>query len=448
MLRAGQACRTIRRPVHGPMQVTKFGWGLPRFPLDKSPKPTLQFLHRDFCRQVENGNVFSSGIGSLTQAIADKRVKLLFIVPEASFFLSHRLPLAKAALTAGYDVSIACPPSPAADDLAQMNIAHLPLPMPRGARNLPGELKSLYQHYRLLKSLRPDLVHLVTAKPMLYGGLAAKILNIPSVSAVTGLGFVFIRNDLKARVLRQIIKLGYRIALNRPRNHVIFQNPDDRDLFEKMGLISRCQVSLIPGSGVDLDVIKPQPLPSGPPLVLMPCRMLKDKGVVEFVNAARMLKAKGVDATFRLLGDPDPGNPTSVTHDELTEWVREGVVEWRPHSKDINTELAEAHIVALPSYREGFPKSLVDAAAAGRAAVTSDVPGCRHAIIPGETGLLFKVCDAGDLAIKLEQLLPDRDAITKMGAAARRLAETRYDIARIAADHLEIYDRILKLRRG
>lgn len=365
--------------------------------------------------------------------------KLLFIVPEASFFLSHRLPLARAAMANGYQVMVACPPSPETAELAQAGISHLPLAMPRGAGRLMGELHSLRQHYQLLKTCQPDLVHLVTAKPMLYGGLAARRLGIASVSAVTGLGFVFIRQDLKALVLRQIIKIGYRLALNRRTNHVIFQNPDDRDLFAKMGLLSRCQVSLIPGSGVDLNQIRPAALPKGPPLVLMPCRMLKDKGVAEFVGAARLLHAKGVRATFRLLGDPDPGNPTTVTQTQLDAWVDEGIIQWHPHSRNINAELARAHIIALPSYREGFPKTLVDAAAAGRAAVTSDVPGCRHAIIPGETGLLFKARDAADMAAVLETLLADPARIARMGLAARKLAESRYDIEKIVATHLDIY---------
>jgi glycosyltransferase involved in cell wall biosynthesis len=374
---------------------------------------------------------------------SEHRPKLLYVAPEASFFVSHRLPLARAALKAGYQVFVACPTSKDVPVILDAGMEHLPLPLPRGARNILAELTSLVSHFRLIRRLRPDLVHLVTAKPILYGGLSARLMKVPSISAITGLGFVFIRRDLKARLLRQGIKLGYRLVLNRKSNHVIFQNPDDRDLFADMGLTSHCAISLIPGSGVDLKLIRFETLPKSPVVVLMPCRMLKDKGVVEFANAARILRSKGCNATFRLLGDPDTGNPTSVTLAEIDAWVEEGIVEWQPHTKDINSALAKAHIAALPSYREGFPKTLVDAAAAGRAAVTTDVAGCRHAIIPGKTGLLCKPRDAESLAEVLEVLITNTQMQRDMGIAARQLAEDIYSIDTIIDQHMNIYDSLL-----
>jgi len=365
---------------------------------------------------------------------------LLYIVPEAGFFLSHRLPLGLAAQKAGYRVSVACPPSPETAEIAAHGFSHISIEMPRGATSPFAELASLRAQYSLLKNLRPHVTHLVTAKPMLYGGLAARVLGLNTVSAVTGLGFVFIRKGLKATVLRQIIRRGYGLALNRKSNHVIFQNPDDRALFQRFGLIKHAQVSVIPGSGVDLQTIRPASLPEGETVVLMPCRMLQDKGVREFVAAARRLKSEGHGAEFRLLGNPDPGNPTSVLEKEIEAWVAEGVVTWHPYTRNINAALAEAHIVVLPSYREGFPKTLVDAAAAGRATVTTDVPGCRHAILPGETGLLCRVQDSDSLAETLAPLITDREKQAQMGAAGRKLAETRYGIATIAARHMEIYN--------
>jgi glycosyltransferase involved in cell wall biosynthesis len=176
----------------------------------------------------------------------------------------------------------------------------------------------------------------------------------------------------------------------------------------------------------------------------MPCRMIQDKGVLEFVKAARILRTRNSKAIFRLQGNPDPGNPTSIKQDELEAWVQEGVVEWIPHTKDINATLAKAHIIALPSYREGFPKTLVDAAAAGRACVASDVPGCRHAIVPGEAGLLFRVKDPENLADVLGGLLADESKISEMGKRARKLAENRYGIEQIVEQHLYIYAAILR----
>jgi glycosyltransferase involved in cell wall biosynthesis len=196
---------------------------------------------------------------------------------------------------------------------------------------------------------------------------------------------------------------------------------------------------LIAGSGTALGQITPKPLPNGPTVVVLPARLLGDKGVFEFVEAARSLQAKGVDAIFRLVGDPDLKNPTSVTPSQLQAWVGEGIVEWVPYTPDIGGQLAAAHIVALPSYREGFPKTLIDAAAAGRASVATDVPGCRHAIVDGVTGLLCKARDPQSLADTLQRLIEDRSLQKKMGAAARRHAEAHFGLDKVTSAHLELY---------
>jgi glycosyltransferase involved in cell wall biosynthesis len=239
---------------------------------------------------------------------------------------------------------------------------------------------------------RPDVVHLITAKPALFGGWAAALTGRPALVAITGLGFAFSNDTALARTLRRILLFGYRTAIDRPGNHVIFQNKDDQGEFERAGLMRRAKFSMLSGSGTDLSVIKRHPLPLGRPVVALPARLLRDKGVLEFVEAARRLRDHPSRPIFRLIGDPDLGNPTSVTEVELRAWVREGAVEWAGFQADINAFLAQVHIVALPSYyREGFPKTLIDAAAAGRAAVTTDAPGCRDAVIDGVTGLLTPV---------------------------------------------------------
>ncbi len=358
------------------------------------------------------------------------------------FFLSHRLNIGLAARSAGWRVGVAAPPGPDCADprLARAGIEVHPLPLPRGARSPLGQARAVARLHALMRDLRPDLVHLVTSKPMLYGGLAARRLGIPVVAAVTGLGFAFIQNGAKARAIRTGMVAGYRALLGRAGNRLIFQNRDDAALFRRLGITGQARVELIPGSGVDLDAIRPAPLPDGPPVALLPARMLRDKGVDEFVTAARILRAQGSDAVFRLMGDPDPGNPASLTRTELEAIAAEGIVEWHPHSPDMNAALARAHLVVLPSYREGFPKSLVDAAAAGRAAATSDVTGCRDAVIEGETGRLFALRDADDTARVMGEMLSDRAGLERMGAAARALAEARYDAGAIAARHLEIYE--------
>jgi glycosyltransferase involved in cell wall biosynthesis len=204
---------------------------------------------------------------------------------------------------------------------------------------------------------------------------------------------------------------------------------------------------MIPGSGVDLELIKPQPLPDGVPVVGLPARLIRDKGVGEFAEAAKLLKGRGVAVRFRLLGDPDPGNPTTVTVQEIRDWVDAGILEWQPHTRDINNALAACHIVALPSYREGFPKALIDAAAAGRAVAASDVAGCRHAIVEGRTGVLFGARDAASLANAIERLLEDPKRLQTMGAAARHHAEQNFDIEEVTKRHLELYASLLAIAR-
>jgi glycosyltransferase involved in cell wall biosynthesis len=297
---------------------------------------------------------------------------------------------------------------------------------------------------RVFAGFQPDLAHLITAKPALYGGIAARRAGVPTVTAVTGLGFIFIREDFRAKLMRRLLIAGYRFGLNHAGNHFIFQNEDDRAIFRGNGLLRRASASIISGSGVDLSTISPRPLPEGETVILMPCRMLADKGVGEFIDAARILRARGSKARLILLGDPDPANPASYSVANLTAISDEGVVEWRPHTNDIASALAAAHIVALPSYREGFPKTLVDAAAAGRATVTTNVPGCRDAIIDGETGLLCEVRNAGSLANRLEQLIRDPAAVRRMGIAARAHAEQHFGIEQVVRSHLEIYERMLR----
>lgn len=369
--------------------------------------------------------------------------RLMFIVNDLPFFLSHRKRLAIAAKEAGYHVSIACPPSPAIPSFTEEGFEILPLKLRRGSLSLTEEWHTFRSVWQAIRQFRPDALHLITSKPVIYGGLAARILGIPTLSAISGLGYIFTGNTLRHRILRLAVTRAYGISVNRPGSHVLFQNENDMGVFRKAGLLSKVKVSIIPGSGVDLDRIRPAPMPKGVPVVLLPSRMLRDKGVIEFVEAARILHCHGLNVVFRLLGDPDIMNPTSLTRDELEAFAAGGSVEWQPHTNDISTALSQAHLIVLPSYREGFPKTLIDAAAAGRAVATSDVPGCRDAIKPGETGELFKVRDSSDMAHVISSLLADKSKLDRMGAAARKHAEFAFDIRSVTRRHLEIYEDLL-----
>lgn len=371
--------------------------------------------------------------------------RLLFVVSDCPFFVSHRLALAKAAVEAGFEVAIACPDSPAVARLRAEGLVHIPIALRRSNRRLPAEIRGFWSIFRTIRAFRPDAVHLITVKPIIYGGISARLLGVPALSAVTGLGHFFIHEGRAMRLLRRLLVLGYGLAMNHRRSHIIFQNGSDLEIFRRARLLSRARHSRIAGSGTDLDRIRPAPLPEGPVVVVMPSRLLRDKGVLEFVQAAGLLRARGHDAVFRLLGDPDDNNPTSVSVAELEDWVARGLVEWHRHTADINGALARAHIVVLPSHREGFPKTLIDAAAAGRAAAASDVPGCRDAIVPGETGVLFAVRDPADMARVLDGLIRDRALQARMGAAARRHAEACFDVRDVCRKHLEVYRGLVAL---
>jgi glycosyltransferase involved in cell wall biosynthesis len=261
------------------------------------------------------------------------------------------------------------------------------------------------------------------------------------VAAISGLGFVFLSNSLKMRMVRAVVARLYRVALGHPNSRVIFQNANDRDLLKSLGAVRDDQVVMIRGAGVDLDAYQALPEPPAPPVVVtMVARLLRDKGVQEFVQAAKLLRERGVPVTMQLVGGVDAGNPTSATPEEVEGWRRDGAVQALGERSDIPELLAACHIAVLPSYREGLPKSLIEAAACARAVVTTDVPGCRDAIEPNETGLLVPVRDAQSLADAIERLALDAPLRQAMGAAGRQLAEREFNIERVAQIHVELYD--------
>lgn len=362
--------------------------------------------------------------------------RLLFVVNAPAFFLSHRLPLAVAARAAGYDVHIATADGDAVVDIERQGFVHHVLPLSRSGRNPVRELSSLVAMWRLFRALRPSLVHLVTIKPVLYGGLMARLAGVPGmVAAVSGLGTVFLSNG----GTRKLVQGLYRLALGHSNSAVIFQNADDRDALRRIGAVRSDQVRLVRGSGVALIDYPCLPEPEGLPVVTMAARLLRDKGVAEFVEAAKILHERGVSAEFRLIGSPDPGNPTSITDAELEQWKTQANVQLLGFCSDIPRQYAESNVVCLPSYREGLPKSLVEAAACGRAVVTTDVPGCRDAIIPRESGVLVPPRDAEALANAIQALLTDPERRRGMGRAGRALAEKEFAIEKIVAAHLAIY---------
>lgn len=371
--------------------------------------------------------------------------KILFVVNTPGFFLSHRLPIALAAQLCGYIVEVATAKGPEARDIEQYGFRHHIIPFARSGQNPLGEARVILKLIMLFRQSSPDIVHLVTIKPVLYGGIAARLTRIPAVvAAVSGLGTVFIANSPLARLRRWIVSRLYLSALRHHRLAVIFQNLDDRDKLLRLNVLNESHPRLIRGSGVDLAEYSLVPEPSGIPVVVMASRLLKDKGVVEFVEAARILRERSVDVEMRLIGLPDPGNPTSVTNEDLERWKREGCVQLLGFRNDISKQYAAANIVCLPSYYgEGLPKTLIEAAACGRAVVTTDHPGCRDAIIPGQTGLLVSVRNAAVLADAIQDLIEDAELRRQMGKAGRALAEDAFAIEKVVDQHLQIYSEMM-----
>ena len=365
---------------------------------------------------------------------------VLFVVNSPEFFLSHRLPLAVAVRATGFTVHIATGFGPACKEIAELGFEHHLLPISRSGRNPLAELRTLWGLYRLMRTISPDLVHLVTIKPVLYGGLMARLSGVPAmVAAIPGLGTVFVDRDQRRSWIRRGVEWLYRLALGHPNVKVIFQNPDDRAALTDMGAVSKDKTALIRGSGVSLASCPMRPDPEGVPVVTFAARLLEDKGVREFVEAARVLKERGVVARFWLAGSLDPGNLTSVSEDVLSQWSKEGVVELLGHQSDIPSLFANSNIIVLPSYREGFPKALAEAASCGRAVVTTDVPGCRDAIDPETTGLLVPVRDPSGLADAIQFLIENPERRKQMGASGRALAEREFAIEKVVDAHLAIY---------
>jgi glycosyltransferase involved in cell wall biosynthesis len=370
--------------------------------------------------------------------------KLVYVVSEDWYFVSHRIALAVAAKEAGYDVTVITQVNRHGDKIRDAGLALEPIAFDRSTINPFSDAKTLGHLVALYRRLTPDIVHHVAMKPVLYGSLAARRARVPGVvNALMGLGYVFTSGDVKARALKPLVRTALKAALSHRNSRVIVQNADDEQLLRTEHLAEPSAIRLIRGSGVDLTAFPFSEPPAGRPRVVLPARMLRDKGVVEFVTAARILKAEGVDADFVLAGSPDPVNPSSLTDAEITSWVREGLVTYLGWREDMPALLASATVVCLPSYREGLPKVLLEAAACGRAIVTTDVPGCREIVQDGVNGWLAPPRDATALADALRAALTRDDLRASFAHAGRQLIEREHAIGAVIGATLAVYAEVL-----
>jgi glycosyltransferase involved in cell wall biosynthesis len=364
-------------------------------------------------------------------------VKLLFVVTEDWYFVSHRLPLAVAAQAAGFDVAVATREGRQADVIRNAGIRLIPFTLSRRGGNPLREVMALWRLYR---REQPDLVHHVALKPVMFGALAAWLARVPAqVNAVAGLGWLFTSSSGVVRLVRPVLRWMLARLLNRPHSLTIVQNPEDMALLERSGL-SATRLRLIRGAGVDVRIYYPVVPPPEPVCIVLVSRMLWDKGVGEFVEAAHILSKAGVNARFVLVGDPDPANPASVPESTLRSWHGQDGVEWLGRREDMPAVLQAAHIACLPSsYGEGLPKSLLEAASCGLPIVTTDAPGCREVVRDGVNGLLVPVHDAAALAAALRKLIDDAELRRSMGEQSRLRAETEFGLETVIAQTLAVY---------
>jgi glycosyltransferase involved in cell wall biosynthesis len=299
----------------------------------------------------------------------------------------------------------------------------------------------LAQYYRHEK---PDLVHHFTSKCVIYGSLAARLAGVNRiVNSVTGMGYVFIQNNFINSAIRPLIILLYKIALK--NSTVLFQNQHDMDFFTSHHLVNTNQSKLIPGSGVDTRKFKPTLPPVGNLLVVLPARMIWDKGIREFVEAAKIIKGKGIKARFALVGAPDKGNPSSITESQLKKWEKSGYIEYWGWEEDMAAVYQKSSIVCLPSYREGLAKSLIEAAASGRSLVASDIPGCQEVVKEGINGFLVPPKQVLPLAEALENILLDTKLRKKMGVESRKIATSCFSAQKINAETITEYNKLFNV---
>lgn len=374
--------------------------------------------------------------------------KVLFIINVDWFFISHRLPIALKALNDGFSVSIACHFTSHREELQKMGFNTIEVPFSRSGAGLISEIRTLLRLRRAISTEKPSIVHAVTIKPVLYAGVVLKTVSnkIPFVAAISGLGYVFTAESVRAKVTRVLVSLFYKVSLSQKNKMVIFQNSSDESILTDVAKLTYHQKTLIKGSGADLDTYVYQPEPTLAHVrVVMACRLLREKGVYEFVDAAQQVKLKYPQSEFWLVGSPDLENPNTVSQTEIDQWIKQDIITYLGHRTDIPDIFLSSNIVCLPSfYGEGVPKVLIEAAACGRAIITTDNPGCRDAVIAGVTGLCVPIKDSTALANAILKLIDEPELRVKMGSAARKLAENEFDVRSVVNKHMEIYTQLLK----
>lgn len=374
----------------------------------------------------------------------------MFVVNVAWFFLSHRLALAQAAISAGLRVHLASDleHESEAAEVRRAGIEFHRIRIARSGWNPINEFRTIRQLRRIVRLVRPDIMHNVTAKPVIHGSRVAQAFRTPGVvNAVSGFGYAYSAGPGR-RLLRGVLDSAYANAFRPESVRIVVQNDDDRAEVLRICPVAAARIRMIRGSGVDLNEFREWPEPHGTPAVVLPARLLREKGVFEFAAAAAELRRAGLAARFVLAGRLDPANRGSLTAEQVRDLCAATGLEWIGDCKDMPGLFRETHIVCLPSYREGMPKVLLEACAAGRAIITTDTPGCREVVRAGENGLLVPPRDAAALGVAIRRLVEEPQLRRGMGAAGRARAEREFGLDRVTLSHVELYRELLAREGG
>lgn len=371
-------------------------------------------------------------------------IKILYFIAEDWYFCSHRLPIARKALKQGYEVHVVCRVTHMAELIKSEGFFLHPIDIQRGGLNLWHEIKTLLRLWRIYRQVSPTIAHQVALKPVLYGSIVARVTRVPHiVNALGGLGYLFTSLKFKARLLKTPVKIVLKRVLNQLQQLTIVQNPDDKAMLQNIGVADQ-QIEMIRGSGVNLKQFKFYKLPQNDCVVItLVARLLWSKGIGEAIEACRQLHRQGYPLRLQIVGDPDLENPDTIPIEQLRQWANLAFVDMLGHRKDIAQIWADSHIALLPSYREGLPKALLEAAACGRPIVTTDTPGCREIVNHHINGLLVPVQSVKPLVAALKQLLEDRQLCEKMGMESRYLVERYFSEEIIVDQTLKIYQGML-----
>lgn len=373
------------------------------------------------------------------------RPKILFVVAEDWYFWSHRRPIAAAALQNGYDVFVATRVGNCGEKIVEAGFRLIPLRLNRSSYSLFHELRTVSELRNIYRREKPDIIHHIALKPILYGSMAALgERKAQVINAFAGLGYLVSSPSFKARALKRVLWKIFRFLLNRPNSFLLLQNCEDRDLLVAEVGVPTERTTIIRGSGVNVNEFQATAEGPGTPIVLLSSRMLWIKGISDFVEAAKLLRARGINARFVLAGDTDPGSPGAIPREKLQEWQNAGPVEWWGHQQSMARMVQQAAIVCLPSHGgEGVPRALIEAATSERAIVATNVPGCRDIVRHGTNGLLVPPKNPAELADAIARLLNDAPLRAEMGRRGREIAVSEFSEEKVIQQTLALYRKLL-----